>query len=210
MSAATITPAAVAAATVAAPTTDSDALAAAVAAVSLASDGDTSARATLAAVSLARFAAHAARYSVTRDGVTVLPDNAKRDVQALVWLEATGRVTPPAAKERTPGETSLGQYASRYATVATNMAHGVAALADTESANEAYAAISDARAAAKANEKAAADALAEMADRAAFEQWLSTQPRELATAFAKVTHALTKGDAAPHAAAFVAIVTAAK
>lgn len=183
-----------------------DALAAAVAAVSVATDTDTAARSALGTAAVARFVFHARRYMVTREGRAILPDNHRKAVAVMVWLDATGSPVAPGAKERTPGETSLGQFISRYTKVATDMDYGIDALTSHADANAAYKAIGEAASAAKANENSAAEALAVIADDEAFQVWLGTQKAELTTAFKHVAHAL-KGDGSPYVDAFVRLAS---
>lgn len=182
-----VTPAAVEAPTV-------EALRAAVAAVDASGTYTDAAASTLADAVLARYAFHAARMGRSLDGVTVLADSDRKEVAARVWLDATERTTPPKASERTPGQTSVGQYVSRFGTVATNGAFGIAALSSTDSARDAYKSISEAKSAAKGNEASRE-----------FTVWLSGLLPEDAKAITRTLAIFAgEGDASKHKSAFIA------
>lgn len=203
MSTATITaPVTVAAATDDVPSID--ALAAAIAAVSVAGDTDKAAKASLARIVLERYKYRMARHVRTVDGVTVLPANKRKEVAALIWLDATESLSPPASADRTPGEKSLAQYVARYGTVATDLILGTQALADTETANKVYKSICEQNRADKLKDADAKAALDAIADAKAYREWLSAQPATLQTAFKHVGHALTGN---PHLSAFIDSVT---
>lgn len=173
-----------------------DAFRAAIAAASVAGDAGTQATATLAAIALARYTVHAARYVTKHDGVDVLPESDRKNVSALVWLEATGSITAPSAKDRTPGETSLGQYVSRMGTVATNLDYGMTWLAGVDSLTLAYTEIGE----------ASRDAKQAKEDRA-FTVWVGMLAPADREAFDFVTNAILAGDGGEHRAAFIRSVT---
>lgn len=175
-------------------TRNGSALQAALAAVSVAGDADTTARATLAAVVLSHYTEYASPFA--REAV--LPVNYKGEVSGRIWLAATERIKPVPAAERTAGETSMAQYLSRYATVATTVGYGLPALASTESANAAYKEISEGSADSK---RRAADV--------SFIAWLSGQSPEVQKGFKVVKRALaTDGGSAHLAAALRDLATA--
>ena len=183
-----------------------DTLAAAFNAVTATGDASATASATLASVTLARYAFHAAKYSQVVQGMTVLSSNKAKEVSMLLWLDATGTLTPPAAKERKGAEVSFANYVSRYGIVAQSFDYGTAGLESVESAASCLKMIREESAAAKAKENDVLAALQAIADSKAFGEWLSAQPQALQTAFAHVATAL-RGNAAPHLPAFVASVT---
>ena len=180
-----------------------EAFRAAVAAVDSTSTYSEAATSTLASATLARFAFHAARYVREVDGVDILPESARKDVAALVWLDATEHVTPPAAKDRTKGQTSLGQYVSKYGTVATDLAFGTSWLATTVTAGEAYTDISKVKAEAKAEEAAKLAAMEEFAAQGAYEAFLATLSDKRRAEVSRV-FALFTTDGREHAASFIA------
>lgn len=183
-----------------------DTLAAAFDACTLAGDASTAASDTLASITLARYAFHAAKHSRTVNGVTVLPANKAKEVSMLLWLDATGTLTPPVAKERKGAEVSFANYVSRYGKVAQSVDYGTAGLESVETARSCLKMISEESAAAKAKESQVLAALAEIADSRAYGEWLSTQPQALQTAFKHVASAL-RGTGAPHVSAFLQSVT---
>jgi hypothetical protein len=77
---------------------------------------------------LASFRDSASSLASSLDGREVLPRNLKSAAQAIVWRAATGHPVPVPAADRSPAERALGDYLSRFATVATNAAHGIASL----------------------------------------------------------------------------------
>jgi hypothetical protein len=163
----------------------------AIAAASVAGSTSTVATAVLKSVTLDRYMATIAAHPAwTRNG-TLIERHAK-DVSTLLWLEATGSLQAPKAKERTAGETSLGQYLSRFGTVAKNMDWGVPALADVECANEAYAAISEGTSTAK-----------ELAADKAFTVWMTTLIESERKALAVAIDVLGSESASAHRAAFI-------
>lgn len=107
----------------------------AIAAVTSSDAGATACIANLQAITLERYTFHAARYAETRDGIDVVPADVKRIVTARVWRDATGSDVPPTVEVRKTdkGLKSVGEYLSRFARVATNMAHGVSALETVDS-----------------------------------------------------------------------------
>ena len=183
-----------------------DVLAAAFDAVTLTGEANAVAAGTLASVTLARYAFHAAKHSRTVEGTRVLPANKAKEVAMLLWLDATGTLTPPAAKERKGADVSFANYVSRYGIVAQSVDYGTAGLESVETAATCYKSIRDESAGVKAKEKEVLAALQAISDAQAFGEWLTTQTQSLQTAFAHVATAL-KGDAAPHLSAFVASVT---
>ena len=139
--AASVTPALAPVDTLSAP----DALRAAIAAVDSASDSDTRSRGALKAATLARFSFHADRLSVELQGGAFLPSNLKSEAQSRVWRDATGESKPVPAKDRTAGQTSLGQYLSKFAKVATDLTYGgIAELVTVERVEDSFGAIGDA------------------------------------------------------------------
>ena len=183
-----------------------DTLAAAYDAATLTGDASATASATLASVTLARYAFHASKFTTDRKGVHVLSTSRAKEVSMLLWLDATGSLTAPAKDERKGADVSFANYISRYGRVAQSLDYGTAHLSTVATARDALKAIGDATKAAKDKENDVRNALQEIADAQAFGEWLSTQPQALQTAFAHVTTAL-KGNAAPHLSAFVASVT---
>lgn len=168
-----------------------DTFRAAIAAASVAGSAGVAATTALKSVALSRYTATLAAHPTwVRNGV--LLDNHGKDVSALLWLEATGSLQAPKAKERTPGETSLGQYLSRYGTVAKNLDWGTNALADVECANEAYAAISEGTSTAK-----------ELAADKAFTVWMTTLIESERKALAVAIDVLGSESASAHRAAFI-------
>lgn len=193
-----VTPASIAAATPAADTVPTvAAFRSALAAATTKGTASATATATLAAITLARYNVHAAKYVRTLDGTRVLLASSKAEVSKRVWQDA-GHAKAPAADKRTSGETSLGQYLSKFGTVATDELSGVDYLTDTETAFGAY----DALAAARAEDKKAD------ADRA-FTVWMSGLLAEDHAALARVIGMFDtdKGDAPAHRAAFVRAIT---
>ena len=172
-----------------------DAFRAALAAASVAGDTAGAATATLAAIALARYTVHAQRYITLQGETPILPESDRKNVAALVWLEATGSITAPSAADRTPGETSLGQYVSRMGTVATNLDYGMDYLTGVDSLTAAYTQIG-------ADSKASKDA---KADRA-FIVFAGTLSESERAAFDYVT-ATMRGFGSEHRAAFVRSIT---
>lgn len=155
---------------------------------------------------LARYSFHAAKFAKAIEGGTVvLPDNEHKQVTVLVWLDATERAAAPAAKTYTPAQRSIANYLSRFGKVAVNGAYGIAALATVESAHDAKAAIDESVKSAKANETAAAAALADMAARDAYDAWIAALPIADTAALARVRDLLT-GKGRTYAAAFIASI----
>lgn len=161
---------------------------------------------TLAAVTLARFVFHASRYSREIDGVEVLPESSRKDVAALVWLDATEHVTPPSAKDRTSGETSVGQYVAKFGTVATNLAYGLEWLPTPTVAGEAYSDISKAKGEAKAAEVAKLADMEEYAASVAYEAFLLTLAPNTRASVASVVKLFTNDSGREHAASFIATI----
>lgn len=180
-------------------------LAAAFNACTLTGEANAAASDTLASVTLARYAFHAAKHSRTVNGVTVLPANKGKEVSMLLWLDATGTLTPPVAKERRGAEVSFANYVSRYGKVAQSLDYGTAGLESVDSARSCLKLISEKSAAAKAKESQVLAALQEIADAQALREWLTTLPAVLQTSFKHVANAL-RGDGAPHLPAFLASV----
>jgi hypothetical protein len=166
----------------------------------LATASNAGADASYATATLQRYAL--ARYRVAIDtlknttgaieGVPVLRDSSKRDVSAIVWLEATGSLSAPAAKDRTSGETSLGQYLSKFGRVATDGDYGLAYLSGTAAVEEAYDAIS----------KDSRDAKTAKEDRA-FTVWLSGQSDTVKSAWTAVHEAMRTEGGKEHTAAML-------
>jgi hypothetical protein len=77
---------------------------------------------------LASFRDSAASLASSLDGREVLPRNLKGAAQAIVWRAATGHPVPVPAADRSAAERALGDYLSRFATVATNAGFGIASL----------------------------------------------------------------------------------
>lgn len=182
-------------------TFSADAFRAALAAAATAGDTNTTARATLYRATVDRYnvAIGNLRDAVgTLDGVAVLRESSKRDVANLVWLEATGALHAPKADERTPGETSLGQYLSKLGTVATSSEYGMeVVLSGPDSVEAAY----DALGAANRNAKQAKE------DRA-FTVWIGTETPETRAAFDLVTSIMFgTDDGKAHRAAFIRSIT---
>lgn len=108
----------------------------------------------LSALVLERYAYEAQSLIIDHNGVNVLPDSERNYVKSRVILAATGRSAMPTKDERggaplSPALTSLGQYVSRYGTVATNLEFGTDYLESVESAKGAYSDISEGKSASK-------------------------------------------------------------
>lgn len=195
----TVTATAPVATPVAAPTVESFAapLSAALAAVTASSNANGQATATLHALTLdayrAAIASTPGATGTRDDGHVVLFDNAKSYVASTVIAAATGMLALPSAKDRTKGETSLGQYLSRIARVATDLTDGgVGALDSFESYVNAYDTITGDAAARK---NAAADR--------AFTVWLSGLNKDDAAAITRTIALIGHDSADDHRAAFI-------
>lgn len=167
-------------------------LADAIATVDASTGTDKRARGVLASLVLTEYVRIATKYARPVGGVRVLPSNHKGEVSAQLWLLATGNTKPVPAKERTAGETSLGQYLSRYGKVAADMANGLDALGSPEEANEAYKVITSTD----------GDAATHAAN-VAFVAWLSGQSPEVQKAFKVVKRALATDGATSHVTAAI-------
>lgn len=77
---------------------------------------------------LASFRDSAASLASSLEGREILPRNLKSAAQAIVWRAATGHPVPVPAADRSASERALGDYLSRFATVATSAGFGVASL----------------------------------------------------------------------------------
>lgn len=166
--------------------------------------GDTSsvAGATLAALTLARYAYHAQHFAVDYKGTSILPESDRREVARLITLDATGRTELPNKGNgltRSPASISLGQYISRYGTVATSFDFGIQSLAGVDSAKDAYKQISEGTSATKI---AAADK--------ALTVWMSGLIESERKALAVAIDVLQSESATAHRAAFSRLINPAK
>ena len=74
---------------------------------------------------LEQYVFHAAPYVRVIGDRPVLPRAYASTVASAVWLDATGSAVPPSASSRTPTLTSIGQYLSRLARVASDPFRGM-------------------------------------------------------------------------------------
>jgi len=146
---------------------------------------------------------------ITRDvqSLTVmLGDKDSKDaITALIWADATGTPRAVPAAERTKGQSALGTYLSRLMTVASDPAHGVDALADSDSITAAEKSRKDEKTA-RAEAKSMRNTAHALDDYRAWMDGLPSSDREsIKRAFAVLT-----GDsvALEHAPVFVASLSA--
>jgi len=158
----------------------------------------------LASKVLARYTFRAARYVTDHAGVPVLPESERKEVMALVWLDAVGRTSAPTGEDKSSTTTSIGQYVARFGTVATNLDYGMQYLTGPGAAKDAYESISADKSRAKLAESAKRDALAIIAQGDAYREFLANVSESMRDAFALVTDTLTQPIGREHAAAFVA------
>lgn len=180
-------------------------LAAAIAAVDTSSATDTVAKGTLRDLALQSFRYHAAHLARDLHGVQVLPTNLKKVAQGLVWRDATGNDKPVKTDERTPGQTSLGQYLSKFAKVATDEVSGMAGLESLAVVDECATAIDTANKTADEADKRRQTANAVKL----FGVWYDKLPHGDRAALDRVRELFAAGNGAgEHAATFAAALIA--
>lgn len=156
------------------------------------------ATATLATLTLKFYAHTADGMARTLDGATVLPESDRKEVARIVTLAVTGRTELPNKSNGltiSPASISLGQYISRYGTVAVNADYGVAYLESVDAAKEAYKGISEGTSAAKT---AAADK--------ALTVWMSGLIESERKALAIAIDVLQSESASAHRAPFARLI----
>lgn len=184
-------------------------LAQAMTAVDTAGSANGRAVATLASIVLARFTQHATALAWQvvaapgSDPIGILPKTSKSEVLASVWQDATGSRKAPATESRTASQKAVGQYLSRFARVATNMAYGLPGVADLATATESVKAI----AASESDSRESAATIAARAAQVAYLAWLSGQTQDVRQSFKSVETLLTSSGR-DHGRAFVAYLTA--
>lgn len=93
----------------------------------------------LVSLVLERYVFHAKRHARTIGDRPVLPKPFTTTVASAVWLDATGSAIAPSVANRTPTLTSIGQYLSRLARVATDPDRGLDLLSTAARFNDAEA-----------------------------------------------------------------------
>lgn len=183
-------------------------IAQAIAQVNTATGNADTASATLASVVLATFKARAQGHTVRilddDDAVKViLPKDTKSQVLADVWQAATGSRKAPETATRSKGEKLTGEYLSRFARVAMNMAYGLDAMTDYPAVQESIKAIATSEKEHKDSAESRASALAKVA----LDAWLTGQTQDIRNSFKSVELLMT-GTAREHCPAFLAHLNA--